>query len=568
REVFGRVASLPGLVDDARGGGSVMEAAYRRQLAEWAQRHAEPADTKAKRLVDELNRVCCPDGDWDKGERVIVFTEYKATQQWLAGILTARGLGGDRLGLLFGGMDENKREHLKAAFQAGLDRDPVRILLATDAASEGIDLQRHCHRVIHYDIPFNPNRLEQRIGRVDRHGQTHEVEVSHFVGAGWDKEPEGSYAGDLEYLSRVAQKVATERQDLGSVNPVLAHAVMARMLGRPRLIDPLQVTPKASTSLLRAERDLRDQVRKLHDQLDASIRELHVAPANVRRVVDTALALAGQPPLAQTPDGLIAPPDLRAGWERTVKGLGDPLDGHLRSLTFDAKAAEGRDDVVLAHLEYPLVAQATRLLRSAIWGGRAALKRVAALRFTPPPDAGVNGPLVAVFSRLVLVGTDGRRLHEEIMLSARIIPPTGRSRRVELEERRHEALHAAVEAALEPDACRLAPESARLDFASRWGELEPLLAGDVQQRAAERKERLQRTLEAREATEQRNVDTVFTQLKANLDTALDGPGPVQLTLDQLDELEKHAYDRDRQAWAARRDGLAEEKQRELDAIRR
>ena len=121
--------------------------------------------------------ICRPDGDWDEGERVIVFTEYQATQQWLAGILTARGLGGDRLGLLFGGMDENKREHLKAAFQADLDRDPVRILLATDAASEGIDLQRHCHRVIHYDIPFNPNRLEQRIGRVDRHGQTHEVEV-------------------------------------------------------------------------------------------------------------------------------------------------------------------------------------------------------------------------------------------------------------------------------------------------------------------------------------------------------------------------------------------------------
>ena len=342
REVFGRVASLPGILDDVReSGGSVMEAAYRRQLAEWAQRHAEPADTKAKALVAELNRVCRPDGDWDKGERVIVFTEYKATQQWLAGILTARGLGGDRLGLLFGGMDENKREHLKAAFQAGLDRDPVRILLATDAASEGIDLQRHCHRVIHYDIPFNPNRLEQRIGRVDRHGQTHEVEVSHFVGAGWDKEPEGSYAGDLEYLSRVARKVATERQDLGSVNPVLAHAVEARMLGRPRLIDPLQVTPKASTSLLRAERDLRDQVRKLHDQLDASVRELHVAPANVRRVVDTALALADQPPLADEPGGLIAPPALRAGWERTVTGLADPLDGHLRPLTFDAKVARG-----------------------------------------------------------------------------------------------------------------------------------------------------------------------------------------------------------------------------------
>ena len=101
---------------------------------------------------------------------------------------------------------------------------------------------------------------------------------------------------------------------------------------------------------------------------------------------------------------------------------------------FDARFAENRDDVVLAHLEYPLVAQATRLLRSAIWGGRTTLNRVAALKFTPPPDAGVNGLLVAVFARLVLVGADGRRLHEEIILSGRIVPPAGQSRRVELEE--------------------------------------------------------------------------------------------------------------------------------------
>jgi hypothetical protein len=55
-------------------------------------------------------------------------------------------------------MEERRREHLKAALQASLDRDKVRILLATDSASEGIDLQNRCHRVIHYDIRFNPNR--------------------------------------------------------------------------------------------------------------------------------------------------------------------------------------------------------------------------------------------------------------------------------------------------------------------------------------------------------------------------------------------------------------------------
>ena len=55
-----------------------------------------------------------------------------------------------------------------AAFQADPQSAPVRILLATDAASEGIDLQNHCAHLIHYEIPWNPNRLEQRNGRIDR----------------------------------------------------------------------------------------------------------------------------------------------------------------------------------------------------------------------------------------------------------------------------------------------------------------------------------------------------------------------------------------------------------------
>jgi superfamily II DNA/RNA helicase len=77
---------------------------------------------------------------------------------------------------------------------AGLDldeeraqEDPVRVLLATDAASEGISLQRQCHLLAHAEIPWNPNRLEQRNGRVDRHGQrADEVLVHHCVSAGWE----------------------------------------------------------------------------------------------------------------------------------------------------------------------------------------------------------------------------------------------------------------------------------------------------------------------------------------------------------------------------------------------
>jgi superfamily II DNA or RNA helicase len=565
REMFGRLQDMAPQT-------SPMEAALLDQLTDWARRHGERADSKARALIDELNRICRPDGRWNS-QRVVVFTEYKATLDWLHNLLTARGLGGEQLAVLFGGMDTRRREHLKAAFQAPPDRHPVRILLATDAASEGIDLQMHCHRVIHYDIPFNPNRLEQRIGRLDRYLQNQQVEVMHFVGAGWEQAPAGSYEGDLEYLSRVARKIAIERADLGSVNPVLAHAVEAQMLGRPLLADPLAVAPKPATGSLRAERNLREQVRRLRAQLDASISTLHVAPANVRRVVDTSLALAGQPPLADLSgpggNGLVAPPELRAGWERTVAELADPLSGEPRPLTFDPVVAATRvEDVVLAHLEHPLVAQSTRLLRSALWGGRAALNRVTAVAFHPPDGAVVGGALVAVFARLVVVGADGQRLHEEVMLAAREVPLSGRSRRVELDQPRYAGLRAAVEGALEPQTCRPAPDAERLPVATRWPELEPMLAGDVQARAEERLAALERDLARRQDDETKRTETVFAQLRRTLESALEGPAPVQLSFDDLDIEERQQLDRDRRAWQARLDGLDEERERELAAVAR
>ena len=93
------------------------------------------------------------------------------------------------------------REEVKGAFQTNPAVSSVRILLATDAASEGLDLQNYCNRLIHYEIPWNPNRLEQRNGRLDRHGQKkEEVLVHHFVSASFKEELDetaGSKPGDL-----------------------------------------------------------------------------------------------------------------------------------------------------------------------------------------------------------------------------------------------------------------------------------------------------------------------------------------------------------------------------------
>jgi superfamily II DNA/RNA helicase len=152
-------------------------------LRSWAQRAARQPDSKARALIAWLEEHIRPSGRWTN-TRVILFTEYRTTQAWLHEILATHGFGGERLALIFGGMDSKDREAIKAAFQADPKESPVRILLATDAASEGIDLQNYCNFLIHVEIPYNPNVMEQRNGRVDRHGQKQkEVVIWHPVDA-------------------------------------------------------------------------------------------------------------------------------------------------------------------------------------------------------------------------------------------------------------------------------------------------------------------------------------------------------------------------------------------------
>src|SRR5690606_962777 len=102
-------------------------------------------------------------------ERLIVFTEYKETLFFLEQRLLQEGFDKNTLRLLFGGMNPDEFEQVKSEFE---DLNAaVRLLLATDAASEGINMQECCRWVIHYDIPWSPSKIVQRNGRVSRHGQ-------------------------------------------------------------------------------------------------------------------------------------------------------------------------------------------------------------------------------------------------------------------------------------------------------------------------------------------------------------------------------------------------------------
>jgi superfamily II DNA or RNA helicase len=135
-------------------------------------RQAEAAgpDPKAEALVDLLQQMQQETGNPEV--KILIFTEFLPTQDMLAGFLRARGC---TVGCLNGSLDLEDRRTLQRQFATDL-----RILISTEAGGEGLNLQ-FCHIVVNYDLPWNPMRIEQRIGRVDRIGQRQVVRAFNLV---------------------------------------------------------------------------------------------------------------------------------------------------------------------------------------------------------------------------------------------------------------------------------------------------------------------------------------------------------------------------------------------------
>lgn len=141
-------------------------------------------------------------GEDNQREKLIIFTEHKDTLNYLAGKIRAL-LGDDEAVVtIHGGMLRDERRKTEQLFKQDVG---VRILIATDAAGEGINLQR-AHLMINYDLPWNPNRLEQRFGRIHRIGQT---EVCHL----WNLVANETREGYV--FQRLFLKLEEERQALG-----------------------------------------------------------------------------------------------------------------------------------------------------------------------------------------------------------------------------------------------------------------------------------------------------------------------------------------------------------------
>jgi superfamily II DNA or RNA helicase len=552
---------------------SELEINLLKRMEEWAARYEAMPDAKARELITYLQAVCIPDGKHWTNERVVVFTEYRDTQIWLKELLAQEGMGGDYVQLLFGGMDTKRREQLRLAFQEPPDQNKVRILLATDAASEGIDLHEHCHRLINYDIPFNPNKLEQRIGRIDRYGQPKTPEVRHFIGKDWETSRD-LYDADLEFLARVANKVAQMEEDLGTVNAVLADVVQKKMLG---VIDDFDVENAAAAGKrggkVAAEANVSAQVARLQKDLDATVAELRITPGHVKRLVDTALELDGEQPLREALDerllaeGLYEVPALTRSWARATEGLLEKLEREgeeprRRPITFDQGTAKGRHDVVLAHLGHPLVDMSARLLRAAVWSGSSALHRVAAV---VTDDPAVEQTMVGAYSRFVVVGADGIRLHEEVLYAGGWLRDDGTFRRQdalgELARILDNALtHGAPAAPVIQD-----------KLVALWPKAQDPLVRAIERRTDERFRSLEARLAARLEDERRRIIANSSRFETDLKKALAESEAEEGALFSVaegrgDEREMAQWRHDRDNWATKLDRLTAERDRELARV--
>jgi SNF2 family DNA or RNA helicase len=202
-------------------------------------------------------------------QKLVIFTEHRDTLSYLESRITTLLGRKDALVIIHGGM--GREERLKA--QESFKHDPeVQVLVATDAAGEGINLQR-AHLMVNYDLPWNPNRIEQRFGRIHRIGQT---EVCHL----WNLVAEETREGDV--YRTLLEKLEEARKALGGqVFDVLGKLQFGGRPLRDLLIEAIRYgeRPDVRTRLSQAVasafdrtqiQDLLEERALAHDTMDAS----------------------------------------------------------------------------------------------------------------------------------------------------------------------------------------------------------------------------------------------------------------------------------------------------------
>lgn len=274
-------------------------------------------NAKGEALLQALNTGFSMMAELGGAPKAVIFTESKRTQQYLYDLLSHNGYAGQTL--LFNGSNNDKRASTiyqqwrerhqgteRVTGSKDIDarsalveefRDRAQIMIATEAASEGINLQ-FCSLVINYDLPWNPQRIEQRIGRCHRYGQKHDVVVVNFLNR--------NNAADRRVFELLSEKFQLFNGVFGASDEVLGSIEsgvdfekrIAEIYQNCRTTEEIQQTFDALQESLSGEIEegLGQARKKLLENFDAEVAEkLHVYKAEIAASLDRKSSLLWEP---------------------------------------------------------------------------------------------------------------------------------------------------------------------------------------------------------------------------------------------------------------------------------
>ncbi|MET4739474.1 ERCC4-related helicase [Bradyrhizobium japonicum] len=563
------------------------------------------SDARVGAILDWVEEEMLDESYAWQDRRLILFTEWEDTRRWLVerlkeGLLQ-RSIGRadleGRIVNFTGQTSLDERDRIKIAFNAPFDKESVRILVCTDAAREGLNLQARCHDLIHVDLPWNPSRLEQRNGRIDRKLQPSKtVTCRYFVYTQREED---------RVLDALVRKTEVIRKQLGASGEVLRQTIETTLAREGIRRDDAErmadsITNATSGRVGIAERELGDEADKrvarlkeeeqrLQRALDTAKRRVGVEGADIRHVIEIALQDDGaalQPGHFTVPEAVLLDPNTPSfakdpSWASLFDELrpGRPAtprerarwrrETPVRGLVFEPPTVpEGKpepQDVVQLHLEHRLV---KRLLsRFVSQGFRSNIGRITAI-----VSSGAQ-PRVVLLGRLCLFGPGARRLHEEI------IPVTAAWR----DTRRDDGSLAPFAEAGEATTIQQLDDALRRGVSPGTGVLDRLaqmverdiadLRPHIEKRARESEreavadlaENGRREAEALEALLQRQIDRVRDAMRTKqppeAPEQMDLFGPTDDDIRKQHERELRQFEADRRSW----DGKLLRLQHELDS---
>jgi len=434
------------------------------QMEKIASESRSLPDVKVLKLIEWIRENLCPDlppfgrpckslpAKWNK-RRVLIFTENReGTKRYLKSILEqaieGTDMADDRIAVIDGLTSSLHRIEIQNRFNADPGKDPLRILLATDAAREGLNFQAHCTDLFHFDLPWNPGRIEQRNGRIDRKLQpAAEVQCHYFV------LPQRVEDRVLEVLVR---KTETIKQELGSLSKVIEDDIERRLHQGIRHQDVEKLAREIEAANLNPEKkkitmeelesardrqeDLKAQIEYCRKLLENSRNWTGFETKPFREALSCSLEILGAKPLVKGTDENESPywrfprldnrAETDASWAATLDTLRTPRKNNqkvsdwrkeapIRPVVFE-DAGILTDEVVHLHLEQRVAQRLLARFRSQgfIYHdlSRACLAQT--------KD---SIPRIVLLGRLSLYGFGAERLHEELIpITARWIEPTRR----------------------------------------------------------------------------------------------------------------------------------------------